>query len=127
MNLTLRLLEGELAIIRFPAEAPVPDWVAFETGPLMSVTHTKNELSIICSSSCVPPEVDAERHWRAFTIAEKLNFSAVGILAGILNPLAEAGVNILSVSTFDTDYVLVPAVRLEQALAALRSKFAGLE
>jgi len=33
--------------------------------------------------------------------------------------LAEARVNIFAFSTYDTDYVLVPAVRLDEALAAL--------
>jgi hypothetical protein len=36
-----------------------------------------------------------------------------------VNPLAEARVNVFAFSTYDTDYVLVPAVRLSEALAAL--------
>jgi hypothetical protein len=75
----------------------------------------------------VPPTVACEAGWRAFTVEAKLEFSAVGVLAAILNPLAEAGISILSLSTFDTDYVLVRAAMLEAARAALRQSFALIE
>jgi uncharacterized protein len=60
-------------------------------------------------------------------VEAKLEFSAVGVLSAILNPLAEAGISILSLSTFDTDYVLVRVAMLEAARAALRQSFALLE
>lgn len=53
----------------------------------------------------------------------KLEFSAIGVLAAILNPLAEAGISILSISTFDTDYVLVRTDLLEKAKTVLRRHF----
>jgi hypothetical protein len=93
----------------------------------VSVTHTAQELSIICPVEAVPAAVPCERGWRAFTVEGKLEFSAVGVLAAILNPLAEAGISILSISTFDTDYVLVRAAILEAAMAALRRNFALIE
>jgi hypothetical protein len=43
----------------------------------------------------------------------------VGILVAIANPLAEAGISIFAISTYDTDYVLVKAHDLERAVAAL--------
>ena len=51
----------------------------------------------------------------------------MGVLSAILNPLAEAGISILSLSTFDTDYVLVRAAVLEAAKTALRQSFALIE
>jgi hypothetical protein len=75
----------------------------------------------------VPSEVECEAGWRAFTVEGKLEFSAVGILASILKPLAEADINILSISTFDTDYVLVRTPLLQTATAVLRQKFELLE
>jgi hypothetical protein len=65
----------------------------------------------------------AEPGYRVLRVEDKLEFSAIGVLSSILNPLAAAGVNILSVSTFDTDYILVPSSKLEAALAALRPHF----
>jgi hypothetical protein len=46
-------------------------------------------------------------------------FSMVGVLASVLAPLAEAGVSIFALSTFDTDHVLVKREKLETAVAAL--------
>jgi hypothetical protein len=75
----------------------------------------------------VPPAVACEAGWRAFTVEAKLEFSAVGVLSAIVHPLAEAGISILSLSTFDTDYVLVRVAMLEAAKAVLRQNFALIE
>jgi hypothetical protein len=123
----LRLLSGELAILRLPPDAAIPSWLSFSSAPLVSVTHTAQELSIICPVGAVPAAVPCEPGWRAFTVEGKLEFSAVGVLAAILNPLAEAGISILSISTYDTDYVLVRTAILEAAMAALRRNFVLIE
>ena len=44
---------------------------------------------------------------------------SVGILSSVLRPLAEVGVFIMALSTFDTDYVLVPEMHLMMAMNAL--------
>jgi hypothetical protein len=119
----LRLLDGELAIVRLPPDAAIPWWLNFSAEPLVSITRTAHELSIICPAGAVPVAVPSEPGWRAFTVEGKLEFSAVGVLSAILNPLAEAGISILSISTFDTDYVLVRTAILEEATAALRRNF----
>jgi uncharacterized protein len=119
----LRLLDGELSIVRLPPGAAIPAWLSFLSEPMVSVTRTAHELSIVCPSATVPPTVACEAGWRAFTVEAKLEFSAVGVLSAILNPLAEAGISILSISTFDTDYVLVRTAILDAAMAALRRDF----
>jgi hypothetical protein len=123
----LRLLDGELAIVRLKPDAAIPLWVGFSSGPLVSVTRTAHELSIVCPSGAVPSTVECEAGWRAFTVESQLEFSAVGVLSAILTPLADAGISILSLSTFDTDYVLVRVAMLEAAKAALRENFALIE
>jgi hypothetical protein len=64
--------------------------------------------------------VRCEGGWRALRVAGSLDFSLVGVLAGLLDPLARAGVSVFVLSTFDTDYLLVKGHDLEKALAALR-------
>jgi len=127
MNHPLRLLDGELTILRLPPHATTPSWLDLSPRPLVSVTRTPYELSIVCPSAGVPQGVKCEAGWRAFTVEGKLEFSAIGVLAAILNPLAEAGISILSISTFDTDYVLVRSGVLEKATAALRRHFEVVE
>ncbi|MBI5715962.1 MAG: ACT domain-containing protein, partial [Chloroflexi bacterium] len=86
-----------------------------------TVTRTTDELSITCPEADVPRDVaKCERGWRAFKLHGPFDFGLTGILASVLNPLAEAGVGIFALSTFDTDYVLVKEENVEKAIEALR-------
>lgn len=123
----LRLLDGELAILQLPHDAAVPSWLSLTALPLVSVTHTADELSIVYPSNEAPVGIACKAGWRAFRVEGKLDFSAVGILSSIATPLAGAGISIFSISTFDTDYVLVHAEVLEKARAVLRQHFRLLE
>jgi uncharacterized protein len=103
----LSLLPETFAVCRLDPEAPIPEWALF--GPFYSISKTSEELSIVCEDVGVPSDVKAERDWRVFKVEGPLDFSLTGVLASIANPLAEAGVSIFAVSTFDTDYVMVRA------------------
>jgi hypothetical protein len=127
MSLVLRLLDGELSILHLPSDAAIPSWLSFSASPLVSVTRTADELSVVCPSSEVLRGVACEAGWRAFRVEGKQDFSAVGILSSILSPLATAGISIFSISTFDTDYILVRADVLETATTVLRQHFQVLE
>ena len=116
-SLSLSLLPERLAIAKLPPALAVPAWAA--TGPLSVVARTAQELSIVALVEAVPLDIAAERGFRALVVASTLDFSAVGILASLVSPLAAAGVPILAFSTFDTDYLLVRERDLERALAAL--------
>jgi hypothetical protein len=71
------------------------------------MTRTADELSIVCASASVPDDVRAERGWRAFRIAGSIPFSTVGVIRSLTAPLADAGIGVFVISTFDTDYLLV--------------------
>ncbi len=114
----LRLLPGRFALYRFAPDARIPEW-ALSGGDLCSVTRTAAELSIVCPERAAPAEALCEAGWRAFEVEGPLDFALTGILASILAPLAEAGVSIFAVSTYNTDYVLVKEVQLEDAVCAL--------
>lgn len=117
MNLTI--LPEALAVCRLAAQDGVPDWAW--NREFSSITRTSEELSIVCRGCDVPQHVKAERDWRALRVIGPLDFSLTGVLVGLAAPLAEAGISIFSVSTFDTDYLLVRGHALEQATIALRS------
>jgi hypothetical protein len=118
--LDLELLPGEYAICRLPAGSPLPASLAeVRAGEVFSVTWTPDEVSILCPADQVPAEATVETPWRCLRVAGPVQLALTGILASIVSPLAAARVNIFAFSTFDTDYVVVPAVRLGEALAAL--------
>jgi hypothetical protein len=116
--LTLAVERAPLAVCRLASDAPVPAW-ATASEVLSAVVRTRDELSIITEESLIPDGVRAERGFRALRVAGTLAFELVGVLASIARPLAEAGVSIVALSTFDTDYVLVRATDLGAACGAL--------
>jgi hypothetical protein len=116
--LSLRVLPDALAVCRLSPSDPVPAWAL--ASPFSSATRTEKELSIVCREALVPEDVRAERGWRAFELEGAFDFSLTGVLASLLEPLARAGVSIVAISTYDTDYVLVRAETLSRAVAALR-------
>jgi hypothetical protein len=115
--LELELLPGLHAVCRLDAGAAVPTWAA--GGDFTSVTRTPGELSVICASAAVPGGVSAERDWRVLRVAGPLDFELTGVAAALTAPLAAAGVSVLPVATYETDYVLVRETSLTVALSAL--------
>jgi uncharacterized protein len=110
-------LPGEYAIVRLGPVESVPAWT--ECGVFCSVTRTPEELSLLVEAAAVPHDLEMESGWRGLKLEGPFPFDAVGILAGILTPLAEAGISILAISTYDTDYVFVKSERFEETLRVL--------
>lgn len=76
---------------------------------------------MVCPEEAVPAEVRGERGWRCLAVRGPLAFELTGVLASLAAPLAAAGVPIFALSTFDTDYLLIPGARLETALDVLHT------
>ena len=112
------MLDDRLAICKLRPEDGIPDWVS--SGGFFSATRTPDELSIVCPERNVPEELLFEGGWRALRVEGPLEFSMVGALVSVAEPLAEAEVSIFVVSTYDTDYVLVKEERLDTATTALQ-------
>ncbi len=110
-------LPDTFAICRLNADAAIPDWA---TEGFSSVTRTSNELSIVCLQSHVPDSIKHEKDWRCFQLEGPILFTMVGVLSSLIQPLAEAGISVFAVSTFDTDYVLVKAADVGGAIKAWR-------
>lgn len=84
------------------------------------VGKTDDELSLVCCTEDVPAKTTArEDGWRAFVVQGVLDFSLIGVLSGISGVLADAGIGIFAVSTYNTDYILVKAENFDRAAQAL--------
>jgi hypothetical protein len=116
-ELTLDLLADELAVCRLPVDAAIPNWAW--SGELTSITSSDDELSVVCAADPVPDDVQHASGWRAFRVHGPLDFGLVGILAGLSRALADAGISIFAISTYDTDYLLVRNEQLGAAVEAL--------
>ena len=90
------------------------------------IGRTDEEISLVCRTESTPANTTArEDGWRGFRIEGTLDFSLVGILSKLSAVLAENGIGIFAVSTYNTDYILVKEENYEKALAALST--AGYE
>ena len=88
--------------------------------PFVFTGSTDEEKSLVCPSELVPQNiVERDDDWNALRINGILDFSLIGILARISNILAENGIGIFAVSTFNTDYIFVKKNNFDKAIKAL--------
>jgi hypothetical protein len=100
------------------ADENIPDWAL--SGGFCSLTRTLDELSIVCAQEFVPEEVEAVRGWKSLKVEGKLDFNLVGILSSLTSSLAEVGISVFTISTYETDYLFVKESDLDRGVAALR-------
>ena len=117
-QLALSIVAGSFAVCRQSPQSPVPSWATPDG--FLAIVRTTEELSIVCVEQAVPPGVTCQRGWRGLKVVGPLDFALTGVLASLASPLAEAGVSIFAISTFDTDYLLVREEQLDGAIEALR-------
>ena len=107
MAISLQRVPGEYAVHRLAPDADIPAeaWDA----PFVSIGRSRDELSIITGNGIRIESESKVGPWLAYRVPGAIDFSATGIMAALTAPLAEAGIGILGVSTYDTDYLLVHA------------------
>lgn len=93
------------AVCRLNPADDIPSWA--NSSHFVSITRTKDELSIIVEESRVPAEVRCERGFVAMRIVGVVDFALIGILARLTSALAAAKIPVLAIGTFDTDFLLV--------------------
>ena len=87
---------------------------------ILFIGKTDEELSLVCTTGKVPARTTArEDGWMGFRIRSMLDFSLLGILSKISSVLADNGVGIFAVSTYNTDYILVKEENFEKAKESL--------
>ena len=115
-RLTLSILPEALAICRLAPTEGIPGWAL--KGSFYSITRTDDEVSIVCPETNVPGATHCDLGWRGLKIEGPLDFSLTGVLKSVADPLAEAGISIFALSTYETDYLLVKETDLEKAVRA---------
>jgi hypothetical protein len=106
-----------MAVCRFEPSALLPE--GLDGSEFYSVTRTKEELTVVCREDLVVPGTVCENGWRCIRVQGVLDFSEIGIMFSITRPLAEAGISVFVISTYDTDYFLVKEKQLAEAIDAL--------
>ena len=120
MHRRLRLMAHpwRLVVERLPPETPLRDAVATlpDTG-FVAVVRSAESVTLVREAR----GGDVGVVWRALEIAGPFAFSETGVLAALAAPLAEAGVSIFAVNSYETDFVLVPEADLVRAGIAIEN------
>jgi hypothetical protein len=116
-KLSLNILPERMAVCRFEPSALLPE--GLDGSEFYSVTRTKEELTVVCREDSLVPGTVCENGWRCIRVQGVLDFSEIGIMFSITRPLAEAGISVFVISTYDTDYFLVKEKQLPEAIDAL--------
>jgi hypothetical protein len=102
-----------LAVVKLGPGSELPAWA--ESSSILSVTATATETSVVCAARSVPRKSVHQRPFTAFEVEGPLDFALTGVLTGLLTPLAAAEISVFTLSTFDTDWILVPAGDADRA------------
>lgn len=119
----LQIIEGTFSVCKVENLRAVNFHV-----PWLFVGKTDAEISVVCLTVDVPhATLTREDGWRALRVAGQMDFGLTGVLAGLSSTLAQAGISIFALSTFDTDYILVKAENLDLAVSALEARGYSVE
>jgi len=124
VKLTLSILPEKIGICHFDKKSPIPEWAV--EGDFFSITRTNQELSIVYPQEKIPGGVLFEKDWRAFRLESPIDMYSVGIIASLSKPLAEDGISIFNISTYETNYILVEEKNFEKAKKIL-GKFCNIK
>jgi len=116
----LTVWPGRWAVCRLAPQADVPEWATRHTA-LTVIARTDAELSIIAPETVVPADGLIERGFRVLAFEGPIPFTTTGVIAAVAAPLAEAGISLLPIATYDTDYVMVKDAHLDRAISTLRA------
>lgn len=109
-----------LAVVRLGPGTEVPDWA--ESSSVFSVTATATETSVVCAARSVPGKSVHQKPFTAFAVDGRLDFALTGVLLELLTPMAEAEISVFTLSTYDTDWILVPVADADRAAEEWRRR-----
>ena len=112
------LTKSLYTMVRLEADSAVPEWAT--KGDFTSVTRTGDELSIVCPMENLPREVSSAHRWICLKLEGPFPFTQTGVLWSFIEPLSSNGIPIFAISTYDTDYILIPEEWAGAALTELK-------
>ena len=118
-EIELAILPGTYTIHRLDPGRQLPEI----NGGLYSVTCSEDEISLVCSEDLIIPSTVRSPGWKCLKVIGPLELDQVGVLHDLSRPLKDAGISIFAVSTYDTDYLLIPGSLLDKAVKVLSATY----
>ena len=119
-DIILKLIDGTFGVCRLNPADEIPHWA--KNDKFYSISKTDEELSIVCAEEDISEGVTSELSWKILKIEGVLDFSLIGIIAKISTILADKGISIFVVSTFNTDYILIKEENISKAIIVLQEE-----
>ena len=120
VSYTLHQFPEKLVVAQLGPGAEIPSWA--ESSSVFAVVATATETTLVCAGRSVPKKVTQAGPFTAFALADVLDFALTGVLHGLLAPLAEAEISVFALSTYPTDWILVPTEKAGAAAEAWRRR-----
>lgn len=117
-TITLSILKDLFSVYKKDPTSPLPEWL--DDCEFYHISKTDEELSIVCPQDFLPANTQAEKDWACIKVEGPLEFSLTGILANILKPLAQQNISVFTISTFNTDYIMVKENTLKASIQTLK-------
>jgi hypothetical protein len=116
----LTVLKNTFAIYQLDPDSDIPLW--FDKSDFFSITRTDEEISVICKQpdTTASGEYVSAENRRIIRANGPFDLSLTGIIAGMTAALAKSQISVFTVSTYNTDYILVEEKDLLPAVDALR-------
>jgi hypothetical protein len=117
---TLHRYPEKLVVAQLGPGADIPSWA--ESASVFAVIATATETTVVCAGRSVPKKVTQAGPFTAYAVEGPLDFALTGVLHGLLAPLADEGISVFTLSTYPTDWILVPTEKAEAAAEAWRRR-----
>lgn len=121
MKPDLTILKDIFGIYQFESISEVPEWL--ESPDFYSFTKSLDEISIVCKQSVIklPDKGIADKNWKIIKVRGPLSLSLTGIIAEITGVLGKSKIPVFTISTYNTDYILVKEENLDEAITTLKN------
>ena len=116
--MNLKLLSETFGILKLTPPQPFPAWLT--AASVFFVAQTEDEFAIYCLQTIIPAGLDYSANWRCLRVHGEMAFDEIGVVAGLSKPLADVGLSLMLISTYDRDYVFVQSADLNRALEIYR-------
>lgn len=87
------------------------------------IVSAADEISVVCLDEIEIPSGKKNSGWKCLRVAGTLDLDLTGILHDITAPLKSAGISVFAISTYNTDYLLVPGKHYSRAIEVLSGKY----
>ena len=119
-KIVLSILEETYVIHKLDQSTNLPEELIERE--FYSLSNSQEELSLVCPEKMLIQSENSSPNWKCLNVIGPLDLKLTGILAGLVDTLAKAEISIFAVSTFKTDYFLIPKQALKTAKTALISQ-----